>query len=146
VQFNELPAAMLPRLPQPSTASSIHREVCFGQPVLDSPRRAPPAPPPRAAMKIKSAVKLMCEHCYMVRRKGRLYVRCKKSPRHKQRQGFATLAAAPGGWAAAPPGPGAWPAPWAAPGAWASPVVAAAAPRPSLATPGTWWARVVARQ
>ena len=43
-------------------------------------------------MKIKSAVKLMCEHCYMVRRKGRLYVRCKKSPRHKQRQGFATLA------------------------------------------------------
>ena len=41
-------------------------------------------------MKIKSAVKLMCEHCYMVRRKGRLYVRCKKSPRHKQRQGFAT--------------------------------------------------------
>ena len=45
-------------------------------------------------MKIKSAVKLMCEHCYMVRRKGRLYVRCKKSPRHKQRQGFATLARA----------------------------------------------------
>ena len=138
---------MLPCLPQPSTASSIHREVsASGNP--SSIRRAAPAHPfPRAAMKIKSAVKLMCEHCYMVRRKGRLYVRCKKSPRHKQRQGFATLAAAPGGWAAAPPGPGAWPAPWAAPGAWASPVVAAAAPRPaSLATPGTWWARVVARQ
>ncbi|KAH8065532.1 hypothetical protein JL720_12765 [Aureococcus anophagefferens] len=92
-------------------------------------------------MKIKSAVKLMCEHCYMVRRKGRLYVRCKKSPRHKQRQGFATLAAAPGGWAAAP-GPGAWPAPWAAPGAWASPVVAAGR-RSRRRGPG---GRVVARQ
>ena len=47
-------------------------------------------------MKIKSAVKLMCQNCYMVRRKGRLFVRCTKSPRHKQRQGFATLAVADG--------------------------------------------------
>ena len=43
-------------------------------------------------MKVKSAVKRMCEHCYMVRRKKRLYVYCKKNPKHKQRQGFSTLA------------------------------------------------------
>ena len=72
-------------------------------------------------MKIKSAVKLLCQHCYMVRRRGRLYVRCTKSPRHKQRQGLATLAACPGG---------------GAPPAWASPV--RAAPRaggPGAASP-----------
>ena len=45
-------------------------------------------------MKIKSAVKRLCEHCYMVRRGKTLYVRCTKNPRHKQRQGFATLALA----------------------------------------------------
>ena len=28
----------------------------------------------------------------MVKRKGRVYVICKKDPRHKQRQGFHTLA------------------------------------------------------
>ena len=46
-------------------------------------------------MKIKSAVKRLCEHCYMVRRGKTLYVRCTKNPRHKQRQGFATLARDP---------------------------------------------------
>uniref|UniRef100_A0A7S2XVE1 Ribosomal protein n=1 Tax=Fibrocapsa japonica TaxID=94617 RepID=A0A7S2XVE1_9STRA len=44
-------------------------------------------------MKVKSAVRKMCEGCYMVRRKGRLYVYCKKNKRHKQRQGFHTLCA-----------------------------------------------------
>lgn len=53
-------------------------------------------------MKLKSAVKRLCEHCYMVRRGKTLHVRCKKNPRHKQRQGFATLAAA-GTRAWAPP-------------------------------------------
>ena len=70
-------------------------------------------------MKIKSAVKRLCEHCYMVRRGKTLYVRCTKNPRHKQRQGFATLAAR------SPPEP---------PRAWLSPLTrgdpAAAAFRP----------------
>ena len=43
-------------------------------------------------MKIKSAVKRLCEPWIMVRRGKTLYVRCTKNPRHKQRQGFATLA------------------------------------------------------
>jgi large subunit ribosomal protein L36 len=61
-------------------------------------------------MKLKSAVKRLCEHCYMVRRGKTLHVRCKKNPRHKQRQGFATLVVAP-------------------PRAWAPPF----APRPAVA-------------
>ena len=43
-------------------------------------------------MKVRSAVRRFCEHCQMMRRKKRLYVYCKKNPKHKQRQGFSTLA------------------------------------------------------
>ncbi|MBU2068017.1 50S ribosomal protein L36 [Patescibacteria group bacterium] len=38
-------------------------------------------------MKVRASVKKMCAHCKVVRRKGRVYVICKKNPRHKQRQG-----------------------------------------------------------
>ncbi|KAL1737238.1 ribosomal protein L36-domain-containing protein [Schizophyllum commune] len=38
-------------------------------------------------MKVRSSVKPMCDGCNIVRRKGRVYVICKKNPRHKQRQG-----------------------------------------------------------
>ena len=38
-------------------------------------------------MKVKSAVRKLCEACRIVRRKGRVYVVCKRNPRHKQRQG-----------------------------------------------------------
>ncbi|KAJ1951243.1 hypothetical protein FBU59_000283 [Linderina macrospora] len=38
-------------------------------------------------MKVRSSVKLMCECCSFVRRRGRLFVICKKDPKHKQRQG-----------------------------------------------------------
>lgn len=37
-------------------------------------------------MKVQASVKKRCEHCKIVRRKGKVYVICKK-PRHKQRQG-----------------------------------------------------------
>ncbi|EPX72267.1 ribosomal protein subunit L36 [Schizosaccharomyces octosporus yFS286] len=37
--------------------------------------------------KTKASVKKRCSSCYMVRRKGRLYILCKKHPRHKSRQG-----------------------------------------------------------
>ncbi|KAA1471518.1 hypothetical protein DENSPDRAFT_837526 [Dentipellis sp. KUC8613] len=51
------------------------------------------APAPSAAalmsrgMKVRSSVKLMCDGCSVVRRKGRIYILCSKNPRHKQRQG-----------------------------------------------------------
>ena len=44
-------------------------------------------------MKVRSAVKRMCEGCRIVRRKGRVYVVCKRDPKHKQRQGYHTIAA-----------------------------------------------------
>ncbi|KAI8321581.1 hypothetical protein GQ54DRAFT_317543 [Martensiomyces pterosporus] len=38
-------------------------------------------------MKVRSSVKLMCDCCSFVRRRGRLFVICSKDPKHKQRQG-----------------------------------------------------------
>ena len=43
-------------------------------------------------MKVRSAIKLLCKHCKMVRRGARLYVFCSKTAKHKQRQGYHTLA------------------------------------------------------
>eukprot|EP00611_Tribonema_gayanum_P023360 TRINITY_DN4895_c0_g1_i1.p3 TRINITY_DN4895_c0_g1~~TRINITY_DN4895_c0_g1_i1.p3 ORF type:complete len:125 (-),score=28.35 TRINITY_DN4895_c0_g1_i1:509-883(-) len=41
-------------------------------------------------MKVRSALRRVCKDCYFVRRKGVLYVYCKRMPKHKQRQGFHT--------------------------------------------------------
>ena len=38
-------------------------------------------------MKVRASVKRICEHCKIVKRRGRIYVICKRNPRHKQRQG-----------------------------------------------------------
>lgn len=48
-------------------------------------------------MKVKPSVKLLCQYCQIVRRskcgknsntkKPRIFIICKKNPRHKQRQG-----------------------------------------------------------
>ncbi|MBU0626418.1 50S ribosomal protein L36 [Patescibacteria group bacterium] len=38
-------------------------------------------------MKVKSSLKKRCMYCQIVRRKRRLYITCKKNPRHKARQG-----------------------------------------------------------
>ncbi|MCX6702905.1 MAG: 50S ribosomal protein L36 [Candidatus Wolfebacteria bacterium] len=38
-------------------------------------------------MKVRSSVKKICQNCIIVRRQGRIYVICKKNPKHKQRQG-----------------------------------------------------------
>ncbi|MDD4531163.1 MAG: 50S ribosomal protein L36 [Candidatus Pacebacteria bacterium] len=38
-------------------------------------------------MKVKPSVKKICKDCKIVRREGRVYVICKKNPKHKQRQG-----------------------------------------------------------
>jgi large subunit ribosomal protein L36 len=38
-------------------------------------------------MKIKASVKKICKDCKMVKRKGRIFIICKKNPKHKQRQG-----------------------------------------------------------
>jgi large subunit ribosomal protein L36 len=41
---------------------------------------------------VRSSVKKMCEFCQIVKRRGRIYVICNSNPKHKQRQGFSTLA------------------------------------------------------
>ncbi|OGZ02301.1 MAG: 50S ribosomal protein L36 [Candidatus Liptonbacteria bacterium RIFCSPLOWO2_01_FULL_53_13] len=38
-------------------------------------------------MKVRSSIKKICIMCKIVKRQGRLYVVCKKNPKHKQRQG-----------------------------------------------------------
>ena len=35
-------------------------------------------------MKVRSSVKVMCDGCSVVRRKGRVYILCSKNPKHKQ--------------------------------------------------------------
>jgi large subunit ribosomal protein L36 len=41
----------------------------------------------RNNMKVQSTIKKICKDCKIVKREGRLYVICKKNPKHKQRQG-----------------------------------------------------------
>ncbi|KAL4070914.1 ribosomal protein L36-domain-containing protein [Scleroderma citrinum] len=41
----------------------------------------------KRGMKVRSSVKVMCDGCSIVIRKGRVYVVCSKNPKHKQRQG-----------------------------------------------------------
>ncbi|PIQ69252.1 MAG: 50S ribosomal protein L36 [Candidatus Tagabacteria bacterium CG_4_10_14_0_2_um_filter_40_13] len=38
-------------------------------------------------MRVRASVKTRCKNCKMIRRKGRVYVICRKNPKHKQRQG-----------------------------------------------------------
>lgn len=38
-------------------------------------------------MKIRASVKKICEYCKVIKRKGRVYVICTRSAKHKQRQG-----------------------------------------------------------
>ncbi len=38
-------------------------------------------------MKVGASVKVKCEHCQIIKRKGVVRCICSKNPRHKQRQG-----------------------------------------------------------
>ncbi|MCX6741223.1 MAG: 50S ribosomal protein L36 [Candidatus Parcubacteria bacterium] len=38
-------------------------------------------------MKVRTSVKPICRNCKLVRRGKRVYVICKTTPKHKQRQG-----------------------------------------------------------
>ncbi|MBI2463149.1 MAG: 50S ribosomal protein L36 [Candidatus Spechtbacteria bacterium] len=38
-------------------------------------------------MKVRASVKTMCRSCKIVRRRGVIFVICKTTPKHKQRQG-----------------------------------------------------------
>ncbi|NXJ93850.1 RM36 protein, partial [Corythaixoides concolor] len=58
-----------------------------------APRALLAIPPPPgllpsllAGLKTKTSLKRRCKDCFIVRRRGRLYVCCKSNPRHKQRK------------------------------------------------------------
>jgi len=38
-------------------------------------------------LKVRSSVRPICEHCKVVKRRGVIRVICKRTPKHKQRQG-----------------------------------------------------------
>ena len=41
-------------------------------------------------MKVRSSVKVMCDGCSVVRRKGRIYIICSRNPKHKQVRSWLT--------------------------------------------------------
>ncbi|KAJ2223961.1 hypothetical protein IWW45_008211 [Coemansia sp. RSA 485] len=71
--FGFLRTAISTRLLRPFTAPQQHQHAA----VTDAVR----------GMKVRSSVKLMCDKCSFVRRRGRLFVVCSSDPKHKQRQG-----------------------------------------------------------
>ncbi|MFZ3073576.1 MAG: 50S ribosomal protein L36 [Minisyncoccales bacterium] len=38
-------------------------------------------------MKVRASLRKICKDCQIVKRDNRIYVICKKNPKHKQRQG-----------------------------------------------------------
>ena len=38
-------------------------------------------------VKVRSSVKLICEHCKVIKRQGVTRIICKRNPKHKQKQG-----------------------------------------------------------
>ncbi|XP_062943551.1 large ribosomal subunit protein bL36m [Cynocephalus volans] len=55
---------------------------------LPAPLRPPPGlpPPPALGFKTKAVLRRRCAHCRLVKRRGRWFVYCSASPKHKQRQ------------------------------------------------------------
>jgi len=43
--------------------------------------------PEPTALKVRTSVRPICEHCKVIKRRGVIRVICKRSPKHKQRQG-----------------------------------------------------------
>ncbi|CAM0877225.1 unnamed protein product [Alopecurus aequalis] len=44
-------------------------------------------------MKVRASVKRLCSFCKVVKRRGIVFIHCKSNLKHKQRQGFSTIAA-----------------------------------------------------
>lgn len=70
-------AASAARVPTPMAV----RPLALRPPTMATEAMVPPL---ARGMKVRSSVKRMCNYCAIVRRKGRLYVICKKNAKHKQ--------------------------------------------------------------
>ncbi|KAJ8595897.1 hypothetical protein M405DRAFT_267682 [Rhizopogon salebrosus TDB-379] len=53
-------------------------------PFTISPLVTTAIPSSARGMKVRSSVKVMCDGCSVVKRKGRVYIVCSKNPKHKQ--------------------------------------------------------------
>jgi len=56
-------------------------------------------------MKVRASVKRLCGFCKVVKRRGIVFIHCTANPKHKQRQGFSTLAEAAASCTHLPPPP-----------------------------------------
>lgn len=59
----------------------------------------------RKKMKVRASVKRMCAFCRVVKRRGIVFIHCTAKPKHKQRQGFSTIAEAAASCLHLPPPP-----------------------------------------
>lgn len=59
----------------PGTTPHLHHALGCTQPTTPLMARG---------MKVRSSVKVMCDGCQVVKRKGRMYIICSKNPKHKQ--------------------------------------------------------------
>jgi large subunit ribosomal protein L36 len=57
-------------------------------------------------MKVRASVKRLCGFCKVVRRRGIVFIHCTANPKHKQRQGFSTIAEAAASCLPPPPASG----------------------------------------
>lgn len=77
-------------VPTPSIARLGSRTLCIHEtrPALPQLSMRPLLTPNQLTvtrtMKVRAAVKKLCDGCSIVRRKGRVYVVCTKDPKHKQ--------------------------------------------------------------
>ena len=58
-------------------------------------------------MKVRASVKRLCGFCKVVKRRGIVFIHCTAIPKHKQRQGFSTIAEAASSCVHLPPPPSA---------------------------------------
>ncbi|GJN22901.1 hypothetical protein PR202_gb10509 [Eleusine coracana subsp. coracana] len=56
-------------------------------------------------MKVRASVKRLCSFCKVVKRRGIVFIHCKANAKHKQRQGYSTIAEAAASCLQLPPPP-----------------------------------------
>lgn len=69
------------------SSTNVTRSLFNATPKIINPITAGSLYQPIRSFKVRTSVKKFCKDCYLVKRKGRVYVYCKSNGKHKQRQG-----------------------------------------------------------